>query len=25
VGHKVEGDVRMRVCKKCGQELPTKK
>jgi large subunit ribosomal protein L24 len=25
VGHKVEGEVRMRVCKKCGQELPTKK
>lgn len=25
VGHKVEGDVRMRICKKCGQELPTKK
>ena len=25
VGHKIEGDVRMRVCKKCGQELPTKK
>jgi large subunit ribosomal protein L24 len=23
--HKVEGDVRMRICKKCGQELPTKK
>jgi large subunit ribosomal protein L24 len=23
--HKVEGDVRTRVCKKCGQELPTKK
>ena len=25
VGHKIEGYVRMRVCKKCGQELPTKK
>jgi large subunit ribosomal protein L24 len=25
VGHKAEGDVRVRVCKKCGQELPTKK
>ena len=25
VGHKVEGDMRMRICKKCGQELPTKK
>jgi large subunit ribosomal protein L24 len=25
VGHKVEGTTRMRVCKKCGQELPTKK
>jgi len=25
VGHKIEGDVRMRICKKCGQELPTKK
>ena len=25
VGHKVEGDTRMRICKKCGQELPTKK
>ncbi len=25
VGHKVEGDVRTRICKKCGQELPTKK
>ena len=25
VGHKVEGDTRVRVCKKCGQELPTKK
>src|ERR1700749_5084231 len=23
--HKVEGDVRMRICKKYGQELPTKK
>jgi large subunit ribosomal protein L24 len=25
VGHKKEGDVRTRICKKCGQELPTKK
>jgi large subunit ribosomal protein L24 len=25
VGTKTEGDVKMRVCKKCGQELPTKK
>ena len=25
VGHKVEGDTRLRICKKCGQELPTKK
>ncbi len=25
VGHKVEGEMRVRVCKKCGQELPTKK
>ena len=25
VGHKVQGDRRMRVCKKCGSELPTKK
>ncbi|MDR3724986.1 MAG: 50S ribosomal protein L24 [Terracidiphilus sp.] len=25
VGHKVEGTTRLRVCKKCGQELPTKK
>ena len=25
VGHKVEGDRRVRVCKKCGQSLPTKK
>ena len=25
VGHKVEGDRRVRVCKKCGQTLPTKK
>jgi len=25
VGHKVEGDMRIRVCKKCGQELLTKK
>ena len=25
VGHRVEGDMRVRICKKCGQELPTKK
>lgn len=25
VGHRVEGDIRVRVCKKCGQDLPTKK
>jgi large subunit ribosomal protein L24 len=25
VGHKVEGDIRVRVCKKCAQTLPTKK
>ena len=25
VGNKVEGGSRMRICKKCGQELPTKK
>jgi large subunit ribosomal protein L24 len=25
VGHKVEGDMRLRICKKCGHELPTKK
>lgn len=25
VGYKVEGESRVRVCKKCGQELPTKK
>ena len=25
VGHKVSGETRMRICKKCGQELPTKK
>ena len=25
VGFKVEGDRRQRICKKCGQELPTKK
>ena len=23
--HKVEGSMRLRICKKCGQELPTKK
>jgi len=25
IGHKVEGDTRVRICKKCGQSLPTKK
>ncbi|MGA2570193.1 MAG: 50S ribosomal protein L24 [Terracidiphilus sp.] len=25
VGFKVESDTRLRICKKCGQELPTKK
>ena len=25
VGYKVQGDRRVRVCKKCGTELPTKK
>jgi large subunit ribosomal protein L24 len=25
VSHKAEGDTRVRVCKKCGQTLPTKK
>jgi len=25
VGYKAEGDTRQRICKKCGQELPTKK
>jgi len=25
VGYKTEGDVKVRVCKKCGQTLPTKK
>ena len=25
VGHKMEGEMRVRICKKCGQELPTKK
>jgi len=25
VGYKTEGDVKTRVCKKCGQTLPTKK
>jgi len=25
VGYKVEGDNKVRVCKKCGQTLPTKK
>jgi large subunit ribosomal protein L24 len=25
VGYKATGDIKVRVCKKCGQELPTKK
>ena len=25
VGYKVAGDTKVRICKKCGQELPTKK
>ncbi len=25
VSTKTEGDIRVRICKKCGQELPTKK
>jgi large subunit ribosomal protein L24 len=25
VGHKMEGDTRVRICKKCGQTLPTKR
>ncbi|HZP05208.1 MAG TPA: 50S ribosomal protein L24 [Terracidiphilus sp.] len=25
IGHKMEGDTRVRICKKCGQTLPTKK
>jgi large subunit ribosomal protein L24 len=25
IGFKVEGDTRVRVCKKCGQTMPTKK
>jgi large subunit ribosomal protein L24 len=25
IGHKMQGDRRVRVCKKCGSELPTKK
>jgi large subunit ribosomal protein L24 len=25
VGYKIAGDTRVRICKKCGQELPTKK
>lgn len=25
VGYKVDGDTRVRICKKCGQTLPTKK
>ncbi len=25
VGHRIEGEMRVRICKKCGQELATKK
>jgi large subunit ribosomal protein L24 len=25
VGTKIEGEARVRICKKCGQDLPTKK
>jgi large subunit ribosomal protein L24 len=25
VGHKMEGDIRVRICRKCGQTLPTKR
>jgi large subunit ribosomal protein L24 len=25
VGHKMEGDMRVRICRKCGQTLPTKR
>jgi large subunit ribosomal protein L24 len=25
VGYKIEGESKLRICKKCGQELPTKK
>ena len=25
IGYKVEGETKLRVCKKCGQTLPTKK
>lgn len=25
IGHKVVGDKSLRICRKCGQELPTKK
>ena len=25
VGYKMDGDMRVRVCKKCGQTMPTKK
>ena len=25
VGHRIEGEMRVRICKKCGQELPAKK
>jgi large subunit ribosomal protein L24 len=25
IGYKVDGDTRIRMCKKCGQTLPTKK
>ncbi|MGB8262247.1 MAG: 50S ribosomal protein L24 [Terracidiphilus sp.] len=25
IGYKAEGDIKVRVCKKCGQTMPTKK
>jgi large subunit ribosomal protein L24 len=25
IGHKIDGDSKVRICKKCGQTLPTKK
>jgi large subunit ribosomal protein L24 len=25
VGFKIDGESRVRICKKCGQDLPTKK
>lgn len=25
VGYRIDGDTRVRICKKCGSELPTKK